>query len=515
VRLRKTIVWLLLSLSWLQVLSSPSRSQALTDPALQVSEVVAGLSQPTAMAFIGPSDILVLQKGDGRVRRVIDGVLQPGQVLDVAIDNNSERGLLGIAVHPNFPAIPLVYLYYTESNTGNDSTGFPLANRVYRYTWNGSALVTPTLILNLPATPGPNHNGGTLTFGLDGKLYVVVGDLNRDGKLQNFSSGPDPDDTGVIFRINDDGSIPNDNPFGGQLAKYYAYGVRNSFGLAFDPLTGELWDTENGPDSYDEVNLVLPGFNSGWEKIMGPNSRDPQGVGDLVLFPGSHYADPKFSWLNTVGPTAIVFMQSPLLGVDYQNDVFVGDINFGNLYHFKVNATRDGFDFTSLGLADLVADSSGELQELILGTGFGGITDLKVGPDGLLYVLSFGQGKIFVISRQFPNDHPVFVREQYLDFLDREPDPGGFSGWVSALDSGLSKADLIEAFMNSGEFRFEGMFIAQSYLGILTRDADQAGFRGWLAALLSGVSREQIVQLFLNSGEFQSRFGSNLTNGNL
>jgi hypothetical protein len=83
--------------------------------------------------------------------------------------------------------------------------------------------------------------------------------------------------------LNDDGSIPNDNPFGGQLAKYYAYGVRNSFGLAFDPLTGELWDTENGPDSYDEVNLVLPGFNSGWEKIMGPNSRDPQGVGDLVL----------------------------------------------------------------------------------------------------------------------------------------------------------------------------------------------------------------------------------------
>ena len=149
-RLRKTIVWLLLSLSWLQVLSSPSRGQALTDPALQVSEVVVGLSQPTAMAFIGPSDILVLQKGDGRVRRVIDGVLQPGQVLDVAVDNNSERGLLGIAVHPNFPAIPFVYLYYTESNTGNDSTGFPLANRVYRYTWNGSALVTPTLILNLP-----------------------------------------------------------------------------------------------------------------------------------------------------------------------------------------------------------------------------------------------------------------------------------------------------------------------------------------------------------------------------
>ena len=106
-----------------------------------------------------------------------------------------------------------------------------------------------------------------------------------------------------------------------------------------------------------------------------------------------------------------------------------------------------------------------------------------------------------------------FRFQQYIDFLDREPDAGEVSGWVNALDSGLSRADLIEAFMNSGEFRFEGKFIAQSYLGILTRDADHAGFRGWLGALLAGVSREQIVQVFLDSGEFQSRFGSNLTNG--
>src|SRR5262245_8370605 len=101
-------------------------------------------------------------------------------------------------------------------------------------------------------------------------------------------------------------------------------------------------------------------------------------------------------------------------------------LNNGNLYHFPVNATRDGFDLITPGLSALVAANTTELQEVILGTGFCGITDLKVGPDGLLYVLSFGQGKIFVISRQFPNDHPVFVREQYLDFLDREPDPGGF-----------------------------------------------------------------------------------------
>jgi glucose/arabinose dehydrogenase len=310
---------------------------------------------------------------------------------------------LGIAVHPNFPTAPFVYLYYTESSDVGDTTGSPLANRVYRYTWNGAALVSPVLILDLPVTPGPNHNGGTMTFGPDGKLYVVIGDLNRDGQLQNFSAGPAPDNTGVIFRVNNDGSAPNDNPFfalGGNLAKYYAYGIRNSFGLAFDPITGELWDTENGPNSYDEINLVLPGFNSGWEQIMGPDSRDPQGLGNLVFFPGSHYADPRFSWFNPVGPTALVFLNSARLGVEYQNHLFVGDINNGNLYRFRVNATRNGFDFASPGLSDLVADSNAEFQEVLLGTGFGGITDLKVGPDGLLYVLSFGLGRIFVISGQ-------------------------------------------------------------------------------------------------------------------
>src|SRR5262245_11637803 len=199
--------------AWALAFLCPALAQTLNDPKLHVRELTSGLSQPTAMAFIGPADILVLQKADGRVRRVTNGMLQPGIGLDVAVDSASERGLLGIAIHPGFPSAPFVYLYYTQSNTARDSSGSPLANRVYRYTWNGSALVSPSLILDLPVTPGPNHNGGTMTFGPDGKLYIVIGDLNRDGQLQNFSTGPAPDNTGVIFRVNDDGSAPNDNPF--------------------------------------------------------------------------------------------------------------------------------------------------------------------------------------------------------------------------------------------------------------------------------------------------------------
>jgi glucose/arabinose dehydrogenase len=400
---------------WLFQLIPLARAQTLTDPDLRVTEVVGGLSQPTAMAFIAPGDILVLQKADGRVRRVTNGVLQPGEVLDVAVHSSSERGLLGIAVHPGFPTTPFVYLYFTESSTGGDTSSsaiIPAGNRVYRYSWNGSTLVNPQLILDLSATPGPNHDGGAMIFGPDGKLYVVIGDLNRNGQLQNFSGGPAPDDTGVIFRLNDDGSPPGDNPFASQpdLARYYAYGVRNSFGLAFDPITAALWDTENGPNVYDEINLVRPGFNSGWERIMGPVSRDPQGTGDLVQFPDSQYGDPKFSWLNPVGPTGIVFLNSSQLGPQYQNDLFVGDINNGRLYRFELNLARDGLAFQDPALADLVADDEGELQEIIFGTNFGGITDLKVGPDGLLYVLSFTQGKIFAVSRSgifVPSETPL------------------------------------------------------------------------------------------------------------
>jgi aldose sugar dehydrogenase len=417
----------LLAVVFLSAMPSFLSAQSLNDPLLKVEQLVSGLDSPTAMAFIAPDDILVLQKNDGQVRRVLGGVLQPSPVRDVAVDHASERGLLGMTVHPQFPSTPFVYLYFTQSSTGRDTSGSPtpLGNRVYRYTWDGTILTDPTLILDLPVTPGPNHDGGIITFGPDGKLYVVIGDLNRNGQLQNFPTGPAPDDTSVILRLNDDGSVPTDNPFfsrGGNLAKYYAYGVRNAYGLAFDPVTEQLWMTENGPDVYDEINLVEPGFNSGWERLMGPDSRDPQGIDDLFVVPGSHYSDPEFSWLDQVGPTALVFLNSTALGLQYANDLFVADINNGTLYHFPLNAARDGLTFQGAGLADLVADDATELDAVIFGTGFGGITDLKVGPDGLLYVVSF-RGSIYVISPLVVNDLVSF--EPTRSTFESTPDPTG------------------------------------------------------------------------------------------
>ena len=417
--------------------AAPSLAQTVTDANLTVAPVLAlgSLSQPTSMAFVAPDDFLVLEKATGRVRRVLNGVLQGTVVLDVSVNSSSERGLLGIAVNTAAPRA--VFLFYTEALTDGGSA---LGNRVYRYTWNATAglLGSPQLILDLPVTPGPNHDGGVLAMGHpsdggsagDGAfLHVVIGDLNRNGKLQNNSSGANPDDTGVILRVEQDGAPAASNPFspycsgattlacdddadcGGsgpclfEVASYFGYGVRNSFGMALDPQTGALWMTENGPNNYDEVNYVPPGWNSGWNRLMGPDARDPQGLGDLWNVPdaGSTYSDPEFSWLTTIAPTGIALPFGSSLGDDYDGVAIVGDSNLGQLYAFPLNASRTAFDLTGYtGVSDLVADSTAERDQFRIGTGFGSITDLEVGPDRNLYVVSIAHGTVYRIEGPDP-----------------------------------------------------------------------------------------------------------------
>jgi hypothetical protein len=257
-------------------------------------------------------------------------------VLKVDVNSDNERGLLGIAIMNN----DMVFLYYTESSSSSSEDNEPLRNRVYKYQWNDEKrlLVNPTLILDLPAFPGPNHDGGKLAIGPDNYLYAVIGDLNHDGKLQNILDGPKPDDTGVIFRVNpENGSSASDNPFAStENNRYYAYGIRNSFGIDFDPVTKKLWLTENGPKFGDEINLAEPGFNSGSDKIFGIWRVNEEGkklqagakeggggeyvtVGnnpkDLVYFGGKgHYSSPEFIWDKSIAPTAVLSLDSKNLG---------------------------------------------------------------------------------------------------------------------------------------------------------------------------------------------------------
>jgi aldose sugar dehydrogenase len=454
------------------------------DPNLKVEKVFEGLRFPTKMAFLGPNDILVLEKDNGTVQRIVNGKILPEPVLDVDVANKFERGMLGIAVakHSNQQqdidadnsgligaigtngdgssdnGLTYVFLYYTESEvegsdvcykelTTCDPAGEPLGNRLYRYELVDNKLVNPLLLLDLP-TDHNQHNGGPVVIGPDQNVYVVIGDISHRTKAQNSQKGLEPDGTSGILRVTQDGQVVDNPPLGDTmpLALYYAYGIRNSFGMDFDPVSGNLWATEAGLYYVDELNLVKPGFNSGWSKIDGMADRCnaaicgylknspsvPSNAGSykspplpsfslsstnpsssssyldsLENFGGrGKYSDPQFVWEYNPTPTAVKFLNSDKLGKQYENDLFVGDFNHGNLYHFKLNEDRTGLLLPSDGpLADKVANAPNETKSIIFGTGFGGptplfikkhkdiggITDIEVGPDGYLYVLTFHQ----------------------------------------------------------------------------------------------------------------------------
>jgi aldose sugar dehydrogenase len=420
-RINYTVSTLTMALSLILSLHISSSSPAFAQPSISVPSlraelVLDGLSSPTSIALLDENNILFLEK-EGSVRLISNGQLQPQPLLQLeGVESNNERGLLGIEVIDD-----KVFLYVTES--GAQVEGVPtegdVRNRVYSYTWDGTSLTNPQLLVDLPAGPGTNHQGGKLKIGPDNQLYVIVGEMQREGQLQNIQNGPPPDDTGVILRVNPaDGSPSSGNPFSSDpanpLSKYFAYGIRNGFGIEFDPVTGQLWDAENGEDVFDEINLVEPGFNSGWKQIMGPIAANP-GVSEssLVNFPGSQYADPVFSWSESRGVTDIEFFNSTAFGPGYENGIFVGDITTGTLFYFEPNADRTGIALENDPLlSDLVANNDEEISSVTFGTGFTGITDIETGPDGNLYILTFdrgadGLGSLYRILAAGEGDAPV------------------------------------------------------------------------------------------------------------
>ena len=394
------------------------------DPNLKAEIVFKGIEFPTSMDFLDSDDILVLQKNNGIVRRIVNGTSLSEPLLDVNVANANERGMLGIAIAKNDDGNTTnFFLYYTESegkdgtdncptaticNKGNDTLG----NRLYRYELIDDKLINRKLLLDLPATPGPAHNGGKIIIGPDNNLYLIIGELTlMRTQASNVQKGLAPDGRGGILRVTQDGKVVEGGILGNStpLNLYYAYGIRNSFGIDFDPVTGNMWDTENGPGFGDEINLVKPGFNSGWAKMQGIWKVKGGNEGYIALNPPStlvnfggigNYTVPKFVWNSTVAPTALKFLNSDKLGKEYENDMFVGDGNNGNIYRFDLNNNRTELVLQG-SLKDKVADNISENQDIIWAKGFGIITDIQVGPDGYLYILSVNlpqeRGTIFRI----------------------------------------------------------------------------------------------------------------------
>ena len=388
------------------------------DKNFKIESIITGLRSPTDMTFLGPKDIIVLEKNNGKVQRVLNGKISANPLLDVNVSNKNERGLLGIAISEAENKSAYVYLYYTEANATSDKCTKPdyclpgtepVGNRLYRFnlTQDNSKLTDTKLLLNLPAIPGTVHNGGKIILGPDNLIYLVIGALTKHNTTaQNYENGQEADTTGGVLRINGEGHPLDEGPLGSKypLNLYYAYGIRNSFGMDFDPVTGNLWNTENGPEFGDEINLVRPGFNSGWKDVQGiwkHKGGKPENVSlipnNLADFDGKgKYSSPEFTFFNPVGVTALKFFNSAKMGLEFKNDIFVADIINGMIYHFNLDQDRTNLALKG-ELADEIANSPDELYPVTFADGFSGISDLEVGPDGYLYVLSYGKGTIYRI----------------------------------------------------------------------------------------------------------------------
>lgn len=446
--------------------SEPATGPVMTDASLGVEVAASGLTEPTALAFLDADNYFVTEKSTGQVHQVSHGqVSEP--VLDLAVNYFDERGLLGIALHPDFASNGFVYLYWTESAQGESGDGMfgadtdeakslpDLGNRVDRFIWDGTTLAWDRNLVHLRSntldtdTSGRirgNHDAGPLTFGQDGKLFIIIGDQNQRSQLQNLPDLAAPDDTnltGVVLRLNDDGSTPSDNPFfaagaaiGGEAGEnvqmIWTYGVRNSFGLAIHPETGDLWQTENGDDSWDEVNIFPAGSNSGWIQLIGPPERfaefkqietesgdgmdNPdfppdqlandadEAAARMLHLDGSTYVPPVLAWKHPVAVTTIGFVTDDSLGSSSVNTAWLGTVLTDSLYRYPLMADGSGFDLRDdAGLSDRVDDNAakgdvGESAQYVVGTGFGVVTGIVRAPDGLLYVSSISAGAVYRIG---------------------------------------------------------------------------------------------------------------------
>lgn len=310
-----------------------------------------GVAFPVAIAFLPDGRWLVTEKGGygGPTEAAIHLFDASGQQSEpfatLEVDSTFERGLLGITVDPQFSDNHYVYVYYSKP-------GDPVVNTTLRYTERDGKGGEPTVIFEAPVVTGAgNHNGGNLHFGPDDKLYISIGENARPAFAQDTQSA-----YGKILRLNRDGSVPDDNPFA--PAPAWAYGLRNPFDFTFDPQTGNLWATDNGPSCDDELNLVWRKQNYGW----GPDNQCGS-VRDGSI-------GPVLRWSDTEAVTGVLVYTGAAIP-DWQNSLLI--CAYGNRALYRAPLTADRMGVT-------------EVRQVKLPQGIGCGTDIEQAPDGSLYL---------------------------------------------------------------------------------------------------------------------------------
>jgi glucose/arabinose dehydrogenase len=322
--------------------------------------VAPGLNDPAGFTFHpNNGNIWYLERGTGEVRVISRSTGNDRLFFDISnVDGDGERGALGIALHPKYPNKPYVYVYVTRTDHGT------LVNELIRIRMEQNKGVGFQVLFKWPVV-ATNHNGGRIAFGPDGKLWIVTGENANPAYSQQKSNI-----RGKILRINADGSIPADNPYG---TRVWAYGIRNSFGFAFDPWTGLPWETENGPTCNDEINLIRKAGNYAW----GPN----QACGSLPAprdtnQDGADRRLPKYYVVDTIAITGAAFCDGCGLGGGLQGQLLFGGSNYPNgnkIQHLSLNADRTGF----VGSVGKVVDVDG-------------VYSMEVAPNGQIYFSNWG-----------------------------------------------------------------------------------------------------------------------------
>ncbi len=336
--------------------------------AFRVVTVVEGLQNPWGMAFLPNGDMLVTER-PGRLRVVRGGTLDPEPVAGVPeVRAQGQGGLLDVALHPDFASNNLVYLSYSKPrNEGEEAT-----TAVARGVFDGRALTNVEEIFVAEAWGrAGQHFGSRLAFDRDGYLFVTVGDRGNSPMTDTPETHPaqtTDNHIGSILRLNDDGSVPSDNPFVGEagyLPEIWAYGSRNAQGMIIHPETNEVWINEHGPQGGDEINLVLPGRNFGWPVVGHGVNYGGATIHDAASAP--EMTDPVHLWTPSVATSGKLFYTGDAFPA-WRGSLFVGGLAGQQL----ARVTLEGHETTG--------------EETLLQGAVGRIRDVRQGPDGFIYL---------------------------------------------------------------------------------------------------------------------------------
>ncbi len=331
----------------------------------RINMVTDGLVQPWSMAWLPNGDMLVTER-PGRLRIIRNGNLLPDAVVGIPeVFYEGQGGLFDVTPHPNFANNQMLYLSFSRANSDNSTTA------IIRGRFVNDQLNDVEEIFAADAN-GASHFGGRLAFDNEGYLYLTLGDRQAppSGNLENHPAQDTSNHHGVIVRLNDDGSVPADNPYVGQVGikpEIFSYGHRSQQGLAFHPETGDLWETEHGPQGGDELNIITAGNNYGWPVIgrgvnYGLGTPIHAGITQMDMEQPAHF------WVPSIGTSGLMIYTGDKFPA-WHGDVFAGGLAGEQLAH--------------LFLDD---DNKTVVREETLAYGIGRIRDVRQGPDGYIYI---------------------------------------------------------------------------------------------------------------------------------